>query len=79
MSTQAVKYGIRYIRKTDQIYFPKMEEYSKVRAKILSHPRPECVDTFVNVEETENYFVLNIVYDSNEPFQQETGCRILQA
>lgn len=73
MSTQAVENGIRYVRKSDWIYLPKVGQFAGVHAEYLSHPRPGLVGSKVLATETPEHFVLRMHYDADEPYQQATA------
>jgi hypothetical protein len=76
MSTQAVANGIRYLRKEDWLYLPKNQKFAGVTAEYLSHPRPELVGSKVHPDETAKYFLLKLVYDGPQAYQQETAARL---
>ncbi len=76
LSTQAVAQGIRYIRKIDRLHFPKENRFANVQAEILSHPRAGLVGSIVKAVEREDHYVLELTYDADTPYQQETACRV---
>ena len=76
LSTQAVALGIYYTRKVDRLILPKEDRFSGLQAEIISHPRQEMVGTIVRAVESSDNFVLELVYESGQPYQQETGCRL---
>jgi len=77
MSHQATaKSGIQFINKIERYYFPKTPAFAGVFAKYLSHPRRERVGTNVCSVETEEMLTLEIVYDADQPYRQETGAVI---
>jgi len=76
MSTQAVALGIRYISKADWLYLPKTSRFAGVYAEYLSHPRPECVGSRIAAIETNDHYLVQMTYDAEEPYQQETAATL---
>lgn len=76
ISTQAAEQGIRYIRKTNRLHFPKENRFAGVEAEILSHPKAELIGSKVKAVEREDGYILKLTYDTDTPYQQETACRV---
>lgn len=76
LSTQAVALGIYYTRKVDRLILPKESRFSRLQAEIISHPRQELVGSVVKSVESANNYVLELVYEAGQPYQQETACRL---
>jgi len=76
MSTQAVTHGIRFAERADFIYLPKEEKFSGVYAQYLSHPKHKKVGAIISPVETNSHYLLKIVYDNDDPYQQETGAMV---
>ncbi len=77
MSHQAAaKSGIKYRNRIERYYFPNTPAFAGVSAEILSHPRPERIGTLIPSIERDQNIVLEITYDANQPYQQETGATI---
>lgn len=74
MSHQATaKSGIKYVKKVEHYHFPNTSAFAGIFATFLSHPRKELVGTCVQSVEADGMLSLEIVYDSDQPYRQETG------
>lgn len=76
MSTQAVALGMRYVLKADWLYFPKRTRFQGLYAEYTSHPRADLVGTTVAAIETPSHYLLQMNYDADTPYQQETAAFI---
>ena len=76
LGTQKVELGIRCKRKADWIHLPKTEAFDGVYAKYLSHPQPDVDGTRVDAVETDDYFLVKLEYEAEEPYQQATAAAL---
>ena len=76
MSTQAVALGMRYIMKSDWLYLPKTPIFQGLHAEYISHPRSNIVGTQIAAVETPDHYLLQMSYDADAPYQQETAASI---
>lgn len=77
MSHQAAaKSGIKYASRSERYYFPKTPAFAGVFARVLSHPRRNLVGTIIQSAESAEHLLLDIVYDADQPYKEETGAVI---
>lgn len=76
MSTQAVALGMRYTLKADWLYLPKVPVFRGLYAEYLSHPRSHLVGARIYAVETSDHYLLQMNYEADTPYQQETAASI---
>jgi len=76
MSTQAVSHGIQYSSRADWVYFPKTTQFAGVYAEYLNHPQSNLNGEKIISEETEEHYLIKMIYGSDAPYQQETAAII---
>lgn len=74
MGHQATKRSkILYSRKNEKYYFPKTKNFRNIVAEYINHPDPKYIGLSVKAEENEKNYILNLRYESDIPYSQETG------
>jgi hypothetical protein len=77
MTHQAAQHsGVKYRNRVERYHFAKAPKYSAISAKFLSHPTSEKTGTTQHVVEQKDAYVLELIYDADHLYRQETGAVI---